>query len=77
MINVENKPYYCKEKDCKLHPNFNYEGEKSGLYCSKHKKDMIDVVSRKCKEKDCNFFPSFNYVGEKEDYIAQNIRKIK
>ena len=55
MIDVVTKPHYCKEKDCKLHPNFNYEGEKSGLYCSKHKKeDMIDVKHSSCINDFCD-----------------------
>ena len=36
---------YCFEYDCEKMSTFNYEGQKKGLYCSKHKKDgMIDNI---------------------------------
>ena len=43
----------CKEKDCKVSPIYNIEGEKP-KYCSIHKKDgMVDVVSKKCIYEGC------------------------
>ncbi len=39
----------CLIDYCKTRPNFNYEGEKQAIYCSKHKlEDMIDVIHKKC-----------------------------
>ena len=54
----------CKEKDCEKRPNFNFEGEKTALYCATHKKEgMINVKDKTCL--DCKKRPNFNFEGEK------------
>jgi ferredoxin-like protein FixX len=53
----------CKEKNCKIIPSFNKEGETKALYCASHKKDgMVDVKHKTCIE--CNKRPVFNKEGE-------------
>jgi len=43
----------CKEKDCKIRPNFNIEGEKA-IYCSTHKTEgMVDVKNKRCIHEGC------------------------
>ena len=52
MIDIKNKK--CKKDNCENSSQFNYEGEKTRLYCSIHKlKDMISIVNKKCKEINC------------------------
>jgi hypothetical protein len=64
MINIKDAKL-CIYEDCKVRPNFNFEGESKGLYCKKHKKDgMIDVKNKTCEKDDCNKQPRFNYEGE-------------
>ena len=64
MVDITHKK--CLEVDCNIIPNYNYEGEKQGLYCATHKKDnMTDIINRRCLEKDCTKQPVFNYNGEK------------
>ena len=56
-------PQYCFEDGCKKYPNFNLEGETTGLYCSTHKKDgMVDVKHKRCLR--CNKQPTYNLEGE-------------
>ena len=64
----------CNYPNCKTRPNFNVEGEKKALYCSKHKKDgMVDVKHKTCCEKGCKTRPSYNVEGEKKAlYCAQH-----
>jgi hypothetical protein len=46
-------------------PNFNFPGEKGGVYCSAHKLEgMIDIKHKRCLAPNCNKRPSFNYTGE-------------
>jgi hypothetical protein len=61
MIDINHKK--CIECNIKR-PNYNYQGETKGLYCSDCKKsDMIDVKNKKCIK--CLIKnPSFNYIGE-------------
>jgi hypothetical protein len=48
MIDIVNKK--CIEKGCQTKPIYNFEGEKSALYCFSHKSEnMIDVSHKKCK----------------------------
>jgi len=54
----------CKNKDCDKRPNFNYEGEKGGIYCFEHKKEnMIDVVHKRCKSEWCDLQVTKKYEG--------------
>jgi hypothetical protein len=48
MVNVKDKK--CLYYDCCNRPNFNYEDQSKGLYCSEHKiPDMVDVRSKKMR----------------------------
>lgn len=63
MINI--KDVLCKEHGCKIRPNYNYNGETKGIYCTSHKKPgMCNVKSPTCKEQACNVIPNFNYEGQ-------------
>jgi hypothetical protein len=56
----------CKYSDCKIHPIFNFTGEKPPLFCSLHKLEgMVDVKHKKCLEDGCFISPSFSMLGEK------------
>ena len=45
-------------------PNFNFPGEKGGIFCAQHKSDgMVDIKHKRCVEPGCNKRPSFNYTG--------------
>ena len=60
----------CKEKDCKIRPNYNIEGEKA-LYCLTHKKDgMVDVKHKKCIHEGCKVRPTYNIEGENALYCS-------
>jgi hypothetical protein len=55
----------CKEKDCKIRPHYNKEGETKALYCASHKSDaMVNVISKTCIHSNCTIRPTFNKVGE-------------
>ena len=55
----------CKEKGCKIRPNYNNEGETTGLYCSAHKKEgMVDVKHDTCLTEGCKIRPNYNKPGE-------------
>jgi hypothetical protein len=59
----------CQSKDCKVkYAVFNYEGQKKGILCAKHKEDgMIDVKNQRCKKEGCESIrPNFNVEGEKK-----------
>jgi hypothetical protein len=63
MINVISKR--CIGKDCKKRPNYNFEGEKGGIYCFDHKhNDMINVTRKNCIESNCKKYPVYNFEGE-------------
>lgn len=52
----------CHEGNCKFSPNYNYESEKTAIYCSEHKKiDMIDIKHKKCCYADCKKQSTYNY----------------
>jgi hypothetical protein len=60
MINVKDKR--CIEEGCNIIPVFNYENEKTPLYCNSHKKNgMVNIKDKKCIEEGCNIIPTFNY----------------
>ena len=55
----------CKEKGCKIRPNYNNEGETKALYCNAHKKEgMVNVISKTCLTEGCKKHPVFNNEGE-------------
>ena len=61
MVNIIGKK--CKEDGCKIRPNYNVEGETTGLYCATHKKvGMVDI-----KHKTCNNNWCLTIIGEKYD----------
>jgi len=52
----------CNYPNCKTISNYNFQGEKYGLYCKMHKIDnMIDVKNKKCFHIGCKKLASFNY----------------
>jgi hypothetical protein len=74
MIDIKNKK--CIHPDCNKRPNFNFEGEKSALYCNSHKKEgMIDINNKRCIHPDCNKHPIFNFEGEKEKLYCNSHKK--
>jgi hypothetical protein len=56
---------YCKYIGCKHVPVFNYEGQKKGKYCFKHKElIMINVIGRRCPGEDCDAInPTYDFPG--------------
>ena len=67
--NCRDKSKNCSEEGCKTIPNYNYEGEKTALYCSKHKLDnMIDIKNKKCQEKGCKIQSYYLF------YVLNNIK---
>ncbi len=64
---VKKQKKYCIESICFKRANFNFIGEKKGLYCSEHRIDgMIDVKHKICIHEGCNIQPFFNVKGEKK-----------
>tara|TARA_Y100000389_G_scaffold40620_1_gene35200 strand:- start:43806 stop:44525 length:720 start_codon:yes stop_codon:yes gene_type:complete len=46
---------------CETRPSFNYEGNKTPLYCTKHKDDeMVDVVNKICSEELCDRYVKYD-----------------
>ena len=78
LIKTTNK---CKV--CGVKAIYNFEGEKEGISCSKHKDiNMIDVKNKKCEYKSCKKKSSFNFEGEKirrfcYDHKEENMIDIK
>jgi hypothetical protein len=54
---------YCKHIDCKRAPVFNYEGEKQGKFCFKHKDEtMINVKGKRCPIEGCKSInPNYDF----------------
>jgi hypothetical protein len=66
----------CLEINCNISPYFNYENEKIGIYCSKHKKDnMVDLNSKRCLEDNCKLRPLFNYENKKTGIYCSQHKK--
>jgi len=66
----------CKYPNCKTWPNFNFEGEKSRIYCKKHKLEgMINITNKRCGERGCKLQPSYNFPGEKLRIYCLNHKK--
>ena len=60
-------PRYCVEEGCLKRCVFNYETEKIGKYCVKHKKEgMINVISKTCIYEGCKTIANFNVKEEKQ-----------
>ena len=56
----------CCEEDCGKRAIYNFQGEKTALYCASHKIDgMINLKSKKCCQEDCEKLASCNFPGEK------------
>jgi hypothetical protein len=48
-------------------------GNKTGIYCSKHKKEnMINVKHKMCIENNCNIAASFNFINLKALYCCKH-----
>lgn len=63
MVNVFHR--VCLQEGCNILPNFNFEGEKKGIYCKMHCKDgMINVRHSKCLQEGCKIQACFNFPGE-------------
>ena len=55
-----------KHEGCTTQPTFNKPGEKTAIFCSKHKKDgMVNVKFKTCQHEGCTTGPTFNKPGEK------------
>jgi hypothetical protein len=64
MINVKDKK--CITDGCIIIPIYNYEGEKTPLYCCQHKlENMINIINKTCLYDGCKIQPSYNYESEK------------
>ena len=62
MVNVRKRR--CSNASCTKYPKFNFEGSKTGVYCSLHAEDgMVDVNSKRCWIDSCTKQPSFNFKG--------------
>lgn len=60
-------PTICEEDGCETRANFNNPGEKTGLYCKRHKKQgMVDVKNLKCEISGCSKRPNYNKNNEKK-----------
>ena len=56
----------CKFNGCKKRSTYNYEGEKTAIYCNAHKLNgMINVKHKTCIFDGCKKQPTYNYEGEK------------
>ena len=67
----------CQEKNCKLTPAFNFEGELKGKFCSKHKEEgMIDIKNKTCEYPECKTMPAFNFEGEKQSKFCSIHKQI-
>lgn len=56
----------CQGPGCTRMPNFNFPGEKGGIFCAQHKAEgMVDIKHKRCVEPGCNKRPSFNYTGKR------------
>ena len=64
----------CIEKDCKIQPYYNNEGQKKPIYCSAHKKDgMVDVKNKTCLHPECKFKPSYNNEGQQIEITKKKV----
>ena len=74
MILVRGK--FCKFKDCKKLPHYNYINEKNPIYCGQHKiNGMVNIVVNKCIFDRCTTIPTYNYFNEKTP-IYCNVHKL-
>ena len=54
-----------KCKTCGIHAVFNFQGEKIGVFCAKHREpNMVDIKHKTCKEVNCSKRPTYNFKGE-------------
>ena len=64
----------CQGPGCTRMPNFNFPGEKGGIFCAQHKSEgMVDIKHKRCVEPGCNKRPSFNYTGERSPGLLPRI----
>jgi ribosomal protein L37E len=69
----------CKVENCTVkQPNFNYKGQKLGIYCGTHKLiGMKNVKKPTCKEETCNISPCFNFPGETKGIYCATHKLLK
>ena len=74
MVNIKTKT--CIYDNCKICPNYNFEGENTALYCSTHKKDdMINIKSKLCIYEGCKICPNYNFEGENKALYCSTHKK--
>jgi len=68
-------PSKCKGENCSKQASFNFQGEKTALYCSHCKLEgMVNVAHKKCATKDCTKQPNFNFQGEKKGIYCSHCK---
>ena len=55
----------CHDKKCLKYPTYNYPNQKRALFCKKHSKDGMYIVSKKCCYDDCVKRALYNYPDQK------------
>jgi hypothetical protein len=59
------KSEMCIYDDCKTRCSYNFEGNKRGIYCNKHKlTNMINVITKTCIHLGCKTQPLYNIKEE-------------
>ena len=57
-------------------PNFNFPGEKGGIFCAQHKAEgMVDIKHKRCVEPGCSKRPSFNFTGALSRHCSVTLRQ--
>ena len=71
------KARICIFEGCKIYANYNFEGEKTAIYCASHKNHlMINITSKTCVFEGCNKQSNYNFEGEKTAiYCASHKKK--
>jgi hypothetical protein len=71
------KARICIFEGCKIYANYNFEGEKTAIYCASHKNHlMMNITSKTCVFEGCNKQSAFNFEGEKTAiYCASHKKK--
>ena len=56
----------CEVENCKVKAYFNFEGEKHGVRCAKHRiEGHINIYDKACAFETCKKRPLFNIIGQK------------
>ena len=72
MVDIRNKK--CNVVNCTKQPNYNFENERQGKYCVKHKLEgMINIITQKCLFNNCLKQPCYNYKNKHKGlYCAEH-----